>query len=180
MEQDTDASVSITPVTGSDKQNNGNGLKIVTVIVCIVAVCGIGFGVYGIIQSLQKDSQIVSLKTQLEKYENTDKDKPLQTIPDGYIAVFHGGTGEMTHETYIYKDDNGHDNYGFTYINTTSTTRSWGSPEWETEITKRGSFEWTDGAFIVAQENGAYSYVTVPDSDKTYSIEEFEKMFLRN
>ena len=101
-------------------------------------------------------------------------------VPDGYLAVFHGGVGEITHETYIYKDNNGQGNYGFTYINTTSTTKSWGSSEWKTTITKRGSFDWTDGAFVVAQENGAYSYVTIPNSDKTYSIEEFQNMFLMN
>ena len=180
MKQDTDASVPMAPVTNSNKQNMGNGLKIVTAIACVVAACGIGFGIYGMTQSSQKDSQIVSLKTQLEEYKNTDTDKSLQTIPDGYIAVFHGGVGEMTHETYIYKNDNGQANYGFTYINTTSTTKSWGSSEWETTITKYGSFSWTDEAFIVAEENGADSYVTIPDSDKIYSIEEFQKMFLMN
>ena len=27
-------------------------------------------------------------------------------VPDGYIAVFHGGSGEITYSTYIYKIDN--------------------------------------------------------------------------
>ena len=31
----------------------------------------------------------------------TNNDK----IPDGYIAIFHGGAGEITYETYIYKKD---------------------------------------------------------------------------
>ncbi len=181
MKQDVDAGAPMAPVVES-KQKSGNGLKITTAIACIVAICSIGFGIYGIMQSSQKDNQIANLIARLEKYEeiNMDEESQEQNIPDGYIAVFHGGVGERTYETYIYKDDNDSPNYGFTYINTTSTTKSWGSPEWNTEITKRGSFTWTDGAFVVAKENGAYSYVTVPGSDQIYTIEEFQKRFLMN
>ena len=101
-------------------------------------------------------------------------------IPDGYIAIFHGGAGEITYETYIYKKDNGHANSGFDYINVTNTTVSWGSSEWNSKITKRGSVQWTDDVFEVAKENGAYSYVTLPNSDKTYTIEQYMGMFLMN
>ena len=101
-------------------------------------------------------------------------------IPDGYIAIFHGGAGEITYETYIYKKDNGHANSGFDYINVTNTTVSWGSSEWNSKITKRGSVQWTDNVFEVAKENGAYSYVTLPNSDKTYTIEQYMGMFLMN
>ena len=113
---------------------------------------------------------------------NTDKtpDGYTDKIPDGYIAIFHGGVGEQTYETYIYKKDNGHDNSGFDYINVTSTTVSYGSSEWNSEITKRGSVQWTDDVFEVAKENGAYSYVTLPNSDKTYTIEQYMRMFLMN
>ena len=34
-------------------------------------------------------------------------------VPDDYICVFHGGAGELTYSTYIYKVDNRHANYGF-------------------------------------------------------------------
>ena len=101
-------------------------------------------------------------------------------IPDGYIAIFHGGAGEITYETYIYKKDNGHANSGFDYINVTNTTVSWGSSERNSKITKRGSVQWTDDVFEVAEENGAYSYVTLPNSDKTYTIEQYMSMFLMN
>ena len=101
-------------------------------------------------------------------------------IPDDYIAVFHGGSGETTYETYIYKIDNGHANFGFDYINVTNTTKFWGSDEWDTKITQRVSVQWTDDVFGIAKENNAYSYVTLPNSDKTYTIEEFMKMFLMN
>ena len=61
MEQNTDTGAPVTP-TMDDKQKSGNGLKIATVIACIMAVCGIGFGAYGMMQSSQKDSQISDLK----------------------------------------------------------------------------------------------------------------------
>ena len=65
MEQNTTTGVPMTPVE-DNKQKSGNGLKIATAIACIVAVCGIGFGVYGIMQSTQKDNQISDLKNQIE------------------------------------------------------------------------------------------------------------------
>lgn len=44
------------------------------------------------------------------KYQNRN------IVPDDYIAVFNGGSGEVTYSTYIYKIDNGHASYGFKYI----------------------------------------------------------------
>ena len=101
-------------------------------------------------------------------------------IPDDYIAVFHGGAGEITYSTYIYKIDNGQANYGFEYINTTNTTKFWGSSEWKVKITDKGKFNWTDGTFTIAKKNNAYSYVKIPGDKKTYSIEEFQSMFIMN
>ena len=108
-------------------------------------------------------------------YKETSSDK----IPEGYIAVFHGGVGERTYETYIYKIDNGRVDYGFDYINTTSTTKSYGSSEWRTKIAKRGSVDWIDDIFSVAKENYADSYVTCPNGDKDYYLAiQFKKCFL--
>lgn len=55
---------------------------------------------------------------------NSKKISSNNKILNGYISVFHGGSGEQTYEIYIYKVDNGHDNYGFDYINVTSTKKS--------------------------------------------------------
>ena len=33
-------------------------------------------------------------------------------IPNDYIAIFNGGSGEITYSTYIYKTDNGQANMG--------------------------------------------------------------------
>lgn len=101
-------------------------------------------------------------------------------IPENYIAIFNGGAGEITYSTYIYKIDNGQANYGFKYINTTNTTVSWGSSEWNVRITGRGEVGWTDEVFKVAEDNFAYSYVQLPNDTKTYTIDEFMSMFLMN
>lgn len=108
------------------------------------------------------------------KYQNNSD------IPNDYIAIFHGGVGELTYETYIYKIDNGHVNRGFKYINVTSMTESRGSSNWKHKINDKGEFDWTDGAFLVAKNHGAYSYVTLPKNDKIYTIEEFQSMFIMN
>lgn len=108
------------------------------------------------------------------------KNKNNNYIPDDYIAVFNGGSGEITYSTYIYKIDNGHDNSGFKYINTTNTTTSWGSSTWNIKITGQGEVTWTDEVFLVAKDNNAYSYVLLANDDKTYSIEEFMTIFLMN
>ena len=87
MEQDK---VTTTPVINNDRQSNVNGWKITTVIASIVAVCGIGFGVYGVMQSSQKDnrisalnSEITGLKQSIEELENTITDiKTNNTTPE--------------------------------------------------------------------------------------------------
>ena len=71
MEQNVDTGAPIAPVTKNNKQNVGLGLKIATVFACVVAVCGIGFGIYGMMQSTQKDSQISDLKAQVVKKDET-------------------------------------------------------------------------------------------------------------
>jgi len=66
MEQNADTGAPAVSVV-DNKQNAGNGLKIATVVACVVAVCGIGFGVYGMVQSLQKDNLIVDLERRIDE-----------------------------------------------------------------------------------------------------------------
>ena len=106
---------------------------------------------------------------------NSDKN-----VSEDYIAVFHGGAGEITYETYIYKINNNKPNMGFKYINQTCTTTYWGSPDWNCKTTKTGTVTWTDDVFVAAKDNYAYSYVTIPGSDKIYMIDEFAEIFLMN
>lgn len=82
MEQNTDAGAQMTPVV-DDKKKNGNGLKITTAIACVVAVCGIGFGVYGVAQSSQKDIEIAKLKEGNPTQNIVDQDDNTDTNVDG-------------------------------------------------------------------------------------------------
>lgn len=70
MEQNTDTGAPMASAADK-KQKSGNGLKIATTIACIVAVCGIGFGIYGMMQSSQKDSQISDLRVQIKEEDGT-------------------------------------------------------------------------------------------------------------
>ena len=63
MEQNVDTGVPVVPMA-ENKQKSGNGLIIVTAIVCVLAFCGIGFGVYEMMQSSDKDKQIANLQSQ--------------------------------------------------------------------------------------------------------------------
>lgn len=65
MEQNTDFVAPVTPPVDESKQKNGNGLKIATLIACIVAVCGIGFGVYSTLENNNKSQEISNLKSKL-------------------------------------------------------------------------------------------------------------------
>lgn len=58
-------------------------------------------------------------------------------ILNDYIALFHGGTGEVTYATYIYKIDNSYAHYKFRYINTTNLIKSWKNTERKIKITKK-------------------------------------------
>lgn len=51
--------------TNSGK-SSGLGWKIATAAASVVAICGIGFGIYGMLQSSHKDNQISDLKVQIE------------------------------------------------------------------------------------------------------------------
>lgn len=148
--------------------------KIVVIIFLIVfSLLFVGLLIYGIVMSNKEDSKPVftsttSTTTRTSRYVNSGDE----------VATFHGGSGEQTYETVIYKIPNGQANMGFKYENKTCTTKSWGATEWECRLVKTGEVTWTDDVFTVAKLHGAYSYVTLPNDSKTYSISEFEKMFI--
>ena len=45
---------------------------------------------------------------------------------------------------------------------------------------KQNKIKYKLHAFMAAKEHGAYSYVTLPNDNKTYTIEEFQSMFIMN
>ena len=101
-------------------------------------------------------------------------------IPNDYLAVFQGGSGEITYSTYIYKLDNEKKDSGYKYINTTNTTTSWGSSDWNINKTEEGTVVFAKDLFRIAEENNAYSYVELPNNKETYTIEEYQEMILSN
>ena len=91
------------------------------------------------------------------------------TIDEKYFAVLHGGVGERTYETYVYKTDK-----GYKYVNVTSTTVSWGSPQWKHEVNKRGTASTREQIAEIAAKHGATGYCTYfKDYQNTHSIQEF-------
>ncbi len=105
MEQNIDTGAPITSAV-DNKPKSGNGLKIATTIACIMAACGIGFGVYGMMQSAQKDSQISDLKVQIK--ENDDTITTIET-PEIETTTDNGTTITITdslNTKYVFSDSN--------------------------------------------------------------------------
>ena len=94
-----------------------------------------------------------------------------KSLSEDAIAIFHDSND--INRTYIYKEDTGQANMGFRYINAIGHGKSY-------KIFSTGVFDFTDGAFKIAKEHGAYNYVTVPGNERKYSIEEFQSMFIMN
>ena len=90
-------------------------------------------------------------------------------IASGYYAVLHGGVGERTYETYVYRTDE-----GYKYVNVTSTTVSWGSSKWNHEVNKRGKADSREKIAEIAKKHGASQFMTYTwDQKAAHTIEEF-------
>lgn len=70
MEKDTTTPAS---TTNNGKSSDGKGWKIAAAFSFVVAICGIGFGIYGMVQSSQKDNQISDLKAQVSNNGKTSE-----------------------------------------------------------------------------------------------------------
>ena len=97
---------------------------------------------------------------ELEKKKNEDR----------YIAILRDGTGEITWETYVYKDKT-----GYVYVNTTSTTESWGSTKWKTVIDSTGRAASREEIVEIAKEHGSGKFCTFPGDNDPHPIEDFLK-----
>ena len=140
------------------------------VLLIIFSLLFFGLFIYGIYMSKINVSEPVPTTSTTTTTRYTGKGEE--------IATFHGGVGEITYETVVYKIPNGHANMGFKYENKTCTTKRWGSSEWECTTTGKGEVTWTESVFDVAEENGATSYVTRPNDSKTYTLEQFADIFM--
>ncbi|MBR3132105.1 hypothetical protein IKG33_01705 [Candidatus Saccharibacteria bacterium] len=114
MEQNATAAM---PVMDGGNQKSGNGLKIATVIASFVAVCGIGFGIYGMVQSSQKDSQISDLETQIKDLGESMVDSPEPTITTDVYDTFANNLSKENPipilGNYCHMTDSGCERYGF-------------------------------------------------------------------
>lgn len=114
MEQSAETGAPMVPVV-ENKRKSGNGLKIATAIACIVAVCGIGFGIYGIMQSSQKDSQISDLKNQINNAASTDDTN--QPADNNSFELFSDSIdGNMSFYLSGYQEPVGEVDYGSVHI----------------------------------------------------------------
>lgn len=95
MQQDTAIKA---PTTENNKSSNAKKWMIIAAVACLVAACGVGFGIYGMIQSSQKDAQISDLKNKntegdkntapLDSHEDEEKeDKDAPLISDRFLEI---------------------------------------------------------------------------------------------
>ncbi|MBR6364609.1 MAG: serpin family protein [Lachnospiraceae bacterium] len=92
----------------------------------------------------------------------------LADISEDYIAVLHGGAGERTYETYVYKAGD-----GYMFYNVTSTTVSWGATEWTHKVNDYGFTDSKEEILRRAKAHGADQCMTYDDDNKAYPIEDF-------
>ena len=103
--------------------------------------------------------------------ETAPAQSEISEVEDGWIAKFNGGSGEITYHTYVYEAEN-----GYKYINTTSTTVSYGSPQWNERVIDSGSVSTKEEIVQVAKDNGSKQYVLFPDDKEAYKISDFLNM----
>lgn len=101
MEQDITATM---PAMDSGKQKEEKGWKIATAIASLVAVCGIGFGVYGMVQN----SQLPDLKVQIKEEDGTVKAveaSEIEASTDGGAVVTISGSTVGYHNQILASSD---------------------------------------------------------------------------
>lgn len=159
MEQ---SSAPMTPATDGNKICNGKGLVITTIIASVVAVCGIGLGVCGMVQNSQKDNQITDLKVEIK-----DEDGIITTIETPEIkTTTEGGTIVTITDTVItdgYKNfaDNLAKNYSGTvlgrYIHWTGSASIERTVSAHIENTHLTITDEDNGSTIIAEADGIIS-----------------------
>lgn len=108
MEENADAGAPVTPVA-ENKQKSGNGLKIATVIACIVAVCGIGFSVFSTIDSNNKSQEISKLKIENDNLKsNIEENANTENVFQNPIIKSEVLNGATLSEEFMIKTDNEH------------------------------------------------------------------------
>ena len=118
----------------------------------------------------------ISMIILVNKNNNIDN-----TIPNDYIAVFKGETGEIVHTTYLYEKKvvkkNKKTKYKYNYINTVSTLSGYDSVNWEEKVIKKDKLKKKKDIFKKAKKNSATSYVKYLKDGQVYTFEEFKNIW---
>ena len=123
------------------------------------------------------------LESTVEETEESETDSIVQRlvfktedesdkIPEGYIAILHGGSGEITYATYVYQTED-----GFEYINTTRTTLRWGSTKGKIKIDSQGYKVDIDQLLKIAEDHGSANFVTFPGENKARPTDDFKAAY---
>lgn len=112
-----------------------------------------------------------------------NKNNADNTIPDNYIVIFKGETGETVHTTYLYRkekiktldDGTTETKVTWKYINTESTLGGYDSVNWTEKVIKKGKLKKRKDIFKKAKKNGATSYVKYMKNGKVYTYDAFKK-----
>ena len=81
MEQDTNtvAPANVAPAEEKRKKSGGNGWKVATIVAAVAAICGVGFGAYGMIQNSQSEAKTNQNKCDDDENSNV---RSLNTVID--------------------------------------------------------------------------------------------------
>ncbi len=85
MEQNVNTVTPTMPVA-NNKQKSGNGLKIATVIACVMAACGIGFSVFQTIENNKKNEEINTLKTEISSLKE-QQNQTTEKVQSGSTTI---------------------------------------------------------------------------------------------
>ena len=90
-------STTTTPVVDNSKQNNGKGWQIATVVASVVAVCGVGFGICGMVDANSTKNIIVTKDTEISNL--TDQLNSLNTKIDELESKINAQQDNSSQET---------------------------------------------------------------------------------
>ena len=95
MEQDP---TTTEPIINNNTPNNKKGWIIATAIISIIAVCGIGFSIYSVVQSSQKDNQISDLENQVDFLgDELSSANSKQNETTNYLTTTNGDTKDYVY-----------------------------------------------------------------------------------
>lgn len=112
---------------------------------------------------------LVVLSTEGEEFKYQDYSKDYEP-EEGFVAVLHGGSGEQTYRTYVYKTDS-----GYCYVSVTATTVHWGATTSNLVPDDSGTVATKEEVLEIAKNHNSGSFVLFPGDNNVHTVEEFLK-----